>query len=243
MKVIHDLTLSSKLKIVQREDRNAYTFDSLLLASFTNATKHTYEMVDLCSGNAPIGLLMSTKKSNLNIKCVEIQKDVSKLAQESVELNKLENRIEIISDDLIGISKKIGENKYDLVTCNPPYFRVDDTSNLSDNDYIAIARHEIAVTLEDVILESKKLLNNEGKLTLIHRPDRIDEIIYLLTINGFSLKRIKFVYPYVGKNANIVLIEATKKKQINNKIHVEEPLYVYNKNKEYTEDAKKIMEF
>lgn len=244
MKVVHELAPNINLKIVQDSNLNTYTFDSILLANFVKVTKRMNKAIDLCSGNAPIGMLLTTKKKNLNVKCIEIQEIMCDLAKESIQLNNLEDSVEIICDDLKNINEKIGKNEYDLITCNPPYFRLKNDSNINEKSEVAIARHEIKVQLEDIIKEAKKLLNNCGAFAFVHRPDRIDEIIILLNKYEFSIKRIRFIYPRINEEANTVLIEATKRKQQFNKVIVEAPLYVYKENSiEYTDEALEIMEF
>lgn len=243
MKKVHELATNIGLKIVQDTELNNFTFDSVLLANFTKVTKKTYYAVDLCSGNAPIAMLISTKKDNLKIKAVELQSNLSELGAESIEMNQLGERIEMICDNLIGISNKIGKNKYDLITCNPPYFRIDPSSNLNVKSEIAIARHEVEVNLEDIIRESSVLLNNTGTLTMVHRPDRLDELIHLFGKYNFTVKRIQFVYPKENRLANTLLIEVTKRSQINNKLIIEEPFFVYNNDNTYTEQALQAMEF
>ncbi len=242
MKIINDLDIEGKLKIVQDTKSNSFTFDSVLLANFTTIKKKDKNIVDLCSGNAPVAMLLTLKKKDLKIKCVELQKEIAQMAVESIKINNLENQIEVINDDLKNISNKINKNYYDIITCNPPYFRVDEHSNINENDSVAIARHEIKVNLEDIIIESKKLLTNVGTLNLVHRPDRLDEIIILLNKYGFTINKLQFVYPAINKSSNTVLIEAKKTKTINNKMQVLEPVFVYDENQNYTEQAQKIMD-
>ncbi len=241
MEVIHDLDVEGKLKIYQDTDLNSFTFDSVLLSYFTNLRKKDNLIVDLCSGNAPIAMFLTLKKEDLKISCVEIQKEVCELAKKSISINSLEDKIEVYCADLKGISKEIGANKYDVITCNPPYFRVDEDSNLNISDSISIARHEISVNLKDIIIESRKLLNNTGSLNFVYRPDRIDELIILLNENNFYINRLHFVYPKISKGANTVLVEARKGKVKNNKIKVLKPIVVYNENSNYTDDAKTIL--
>ncbi len=241
MEVIHDLDVEGKLKIYQDTDLNSFTFDSVLLSYFTNLRKKDNLIVDLCSGNAPIAMFLTLKKEDLKISCVEIQKEVCELAKKSISINSLEDKIEVYCADLKGISKEIGANKYDVITCNPPYFRVDEDSNLNTSDSISIARHEISVNLKDIIIESRKLLNNTGSLNFVYRPDRIDELIILLNENNFYINRLQFVYPKISKGANTVLVEARKGKVKNNKIKVLKPIVVYNENSNYTDDAKTIL--
>jgi tRNA1(Val) A37 N6-methylase TrmN6 len=173
---------------------------------------------------------------------IEIQKDVYELAQESIKLNNFEDQIEIINDDLINIYQKIGANKYDIVSCNPPYFKYIETSNINKNDYLTIARHEVKATLEDIVIESKKLLVDGGYLYMVHRVERIAEIMECFSKNCFQIKTMRFVYSKEDSNeAMFVLIEARKNKNPGTKIL--KPLYIYNKNNEYTPEVLEIFNF
>ena len=155
MKQVHELLGYKNIKIVQADDMFSFSVDSMLLADFIKVTNKTKEIIDLCTGNAPIPLFL-TLKTNAHITGVEIQKDVYDLALESVQMNGFNNQIELINDDLKNIYKKIGANKYDIVSCNPPYFKYIESSNINKNDYLTIARHEVMATLEDIIIEGKK---------------------------------------------------------------------------------------
>ncbi|MGL4589888.1 MAG: tRNA1(Val) (adenine(37)-N6)-methyltransferase [Mycoplasmatales bacterium] len=241
MRVIHNLTKDEKLKIIQETELNNFTFDSLLLADFAKVNRNTKYVCDLCTGNAPIPLLLKYRaKQNFVIDCVEIQPVLAKLAVESIELNKYQTDIFVHEQNLINVSDVLGKNKYQLVTCNPPYFKVDENSNINPNESIAMARHEISVTLEQIIEEARKLLTNTGVVAFVFRPERFDELIYLLKKNQFSVTKIKFVYPKKGKKANTVLVEA-KRKNTNSHVMILEPLYVYNADGTYTADALKII--
>ena len=168
MKQIHELLGYKNIKIIQDDEMFSFSVDSMLLADFIKTTTKTKHIIDLCCGNAPIPLFL-TLKTNAKITGIEIQKDVYELAQESIKLNNFEDQIEIINDDLINIYQKIGANKYDIVSCNPPYFKYIETSNINKNDYLTIARHEVKATLEDIVIESKKLLVDGGYLYMVHR--------------------------------------------------------------------------
>lgn len=241
MEVIHDLTKDGKLKIYQDTEMNSYTFDSVLLANFVTVNKKIEKVVDLCAGNAPIAMLLTRRKPNgpLNIKAVELQEEVANLGQKSIEHNQLDN-VEMINDNLIGISKKIGMNKYNLITVNPPYFRLDETTNIKGNKSVAIARHELEVNLEQIIEESRKLLDNNGLLSFVFRPERLDELIVLLDKHKFKLKRLQLVYPRVGEECNTILVEA-KKGQNKGQVRIEEPFYVYGPGTEYSEQTLEIL--
>lgn len=241
MKQIHELLGYKNIKIIQDDEMFSFSVDSMLLADYIKTTLKTKRIVDLCCGNAPIPLFL-TLKTNAHITGIEIQKEVYDLGIESVKINNFENQITLINDDLKNIYKKIGANTYDIVSCNPPYFKYIETSNINKNDFLTIARHEVKATLEDIIIESKKLLVDGGYLYMVHRCERISEIMELFNKNCFQIKTMRFVYTKEDSNdALFVLIEARKNKNPGTKIL--KPLYIYNTNNEYTEEVKNIFNF
>lgn len=243
MKVINYLTADEKLKIVQRTDYGTFTRDSVLLANFVNISKRIVNVIDLCTGNAPVAMLLTrkTSKHQIHIDAVEIQPELCELAQASVEMNELTDSVKIHNDDLIGISEKLGKNKYQLLTVNPPYFKVDSTSNINPNQKVALARHEIAVNLEQIVAESAKLLDNVGVFACVFRPQRLDELIILLKKYNFSIKRIQLIYPKINEKANTILVEASRRKSNNDQMSVEEPIIVYDEDGNYTQQMKNII--
>jgi tRNA1(Val) A37 N6-methylase TrmN6 len=241
MKQIHELLGYKNIKIIQDTEMFSFSVDSMLLADFIKTSYSTKNIIDLCSGNAPIPLFLTLKTKAL-ITGIEIQKEVYDLAVESVKLNNFENQITIINDDLKEIHRKIGANKFDIVSCNPPYFKYIESSNVNKNDYLTIARHEVKATLEDIIIESKKLLVDGGYLYMVHRCDRFSEICEVFTKNCFQIKTLRFVYSKLNsKEALFVLIEARKNRNPGTKILP--PLYIYNENNEYTDEVKEIFNF
>ena len=242
MEIIHDLTKDSTLKIIQDTDMNSYTFDSILLSHFATVNKRTKKIVDLCAGNAPIAMLLSRRiySDDYKIVAVEIQEHIAKLGKRSIKLNNLDDKITMFNSDLKGISETIGKNEYNLITCNPPYFKLDETSNVNPNNSVAIARHEISVTLDDIINEARILLDNLGVFAIVFRPERFDELIVTLDKHGFKVKRMQFVYPKKGQKCNTILVEA-KKGLANSQVKILEPLYVYNSDNTYTDEALEIV--
>ena len=241
MKQIHELLGYKNIKIIQDDEMFSFSVDSMLLADFIKTSSKTKEIIDLCCGNAPIPLFL-TLKTNAHITGVEIQKAVYDLAVESININNLNNQIDIINDNLIDIYKKIGANKYDIVSCNPPYFKYLETSNINKNEYLTIARHEVKATLYDIVKESKKLLVDGGYLYMVHRVERLSEIIECFSKNCFQIKTMRFVYSKENsEEALFVLIEARKNK--NPGIKILKPLYIYNTNNEYTKEVLEIFNF
>ena len=235
---IHELLGYENIKIIQKDDVFSFSLDSMLLANFIDTSK-AQKIIDLGTGNAPIPLFL-TLKTNAKIYGIEIQEEPFDLAQRSVELNHLENQITIIKDDLNGIYKKLGANTFDIVCSNPPYFKVSDTSIINKNDTLTIARHEVKANVNDIIEEASKLLVDGGKLYIIHRIERMPEIIKLLGNKNFGIKRMQLIYPKEDGNAYMFIIESKKNKKTDLKII--KPLVVHN-NGRYTDEVLKIFNF
>lgn len=222
------------LYIVQDTDMFKFSLDSALLPNFVTVNLKTKEILDIGCGNAPIPLILS-RRTKANITGVEIQKDVYEMALESVKINKLENQINIINGDINEIYNTLNK-KYDIITCNPPYFKVTASSNTNDSSYKTIARHEVKLNLENLIKISKTLLKTNGTLAIVHRPERLVDILTFMRQNNIEPKKIQFVYPKKGSEANVLLIEGTLNGSVG--LKVLDPLYVYEDGK-YTKEVEK----
>lgn len=222
------------LYIVQDTDMFKFSLDSALLPNFVTVNLKTKEILDIGCGNAPIPLILS-RRTKANITGVEIQKDVYEMALESVKINKLENQINIINGDINEIYNTLNK-KYDIITCNPPYFKVTASSNTNDSSYKTIARHEVKLNLENLIKISKTLLKTNGTLAIVHRPERLVDILTFMRQNNIEPKKIQFVYPKKGSEANVLLIEGTLNGSVG--LKVLDPLYVYADGK-YTKEVEK----
>ena len=239
MKVTNYLLGYKNLKIIQDNDMFNFSLDSVLLPNFVTLNKKTKNILDIGCGNAPIPLILSTKTS-AKITGVEIQKEVYDLAIESVKLNKKEDQIHILNKDINDYYNEIETDSFDVITCNPPFFKYKDTSNINKNDYKTIARHEVKLNLSQLFLIAKKLLKNNGVIAIVHRPERFVEVMDEMRKNNIEPKRAQFVYPKKDLEANIMLIEGSKNGKPGLKILP--PLYSHNEDGEYTEDIKKYFE-
>lgn len=239
MEVVNYLLGYKNLKIVQNTDMFNFSLDSVLLPNFITLNKNAAKILDIGCGNAPIPLILSTKTS-AKIIGVEIQKDVYELALKTVKMNDLEKQIEIINDDINNIYTCFETESFDTVVCNPPYFKVATTPNLNTIEYKTIARHEIKLNLEQIINIAKKVLKNNGNIAMVHRPERLSDIITIMRKNNIEPKRIRFVYPKETKEANILLIEGVKNGRPGLKILP--PLYSHCENGEYSKQIKKYFE-
>lgn len=238
-KVLNDLLGYKNFKIYQDPDLFSFSLDSVLLPNFITINKNVRNILDIGCGNAPIPLILSTK-TNADIIGVEIQEYVSILAKESVKINKKENQIKIINKDINELYEKIESDYFDIITCNPPFFNTENILNMNESEYKTIARHEVKLNLEQIMKISKKMLKNNGILGIVHRPERLVEILLLMKKNNIEPKRIRFVYPKKGRDAKILLIEG--RKNGNPGLTILEPLYVHNENGVYTEEVKKFFE-
>lgn len=237
--VCNELLGRPLLKIYQDPDSFNFSTDSMLLADFASIPARVKNICDLCTGNAPIPLYFSLR-TKANIIGVEVQEHSYDLAIKSVEENGLENQIEIINDNLINISEKIGKNKFDLVTCNPPFFKVGN-NRINPNDAKAVARHEILANLDDIVKEAARLLNSKGIFSMVHRPDRLLEILDAFRKYKIEPKRLQFIYPKPNSQCNTILIEGVKDGASGLKIL--EPIFVYDENNEWTKKIKEIYNF
>lgn len=196
--------------------------------------KNNMKIIDFCTGNAPIPMILSTLTDS-NIIGVELQKEIYNLAVQSIKINNLEDRITLLNMNVLDIFNVYETDSFDLITCNPPYFKVNEFSNLNNNMIKSIARHEIEIKLEDICRISKKLLKNNGSLVLVHRTDRLSEIINMLLKYNLQPKRIRFLYPKELENSNLVLIDARKNGNIG--LKVLPPLICHNMDGSYTKEV------
>lgn len=227
------------LRVYQDSEMFNFSIDSVLLPNFVTLNKNVKKILDIGCGNLPISLILTTK-TNAKITAVEIQKDVYDLALRNLELNKLEERIELISADICSLYKNIPTENFDVIVCNPPFFKVKETSHLNKNDYKTIARHEVTLNLDDLFKIAKKLLKNNGVISIVHRPERLIDIIDAMQKYNITPKKLQLVYPKKDKEANILLIEGTKNGKSG--IKIMSPLFVHNEDGSYTESVKQYFE-
>lgn len=221
------------LKIIQKVDGFCFGIDAVLLANFAKGMKHLDLVVDLCSGTGIVAVLLSGKTAAKKIIGVEIQEEYVSMARRSVLLNGIENRVEMIHQDLNHLQKEIKAGTVDCVTVNPPY-KQRGSGIVNEADSLTIARHEVYCTLEDVIKESSRILKTNGNFYMVHRPERLVDIFCLMRQYKIEPKRVLMVHPSLGKAANIVLVEGTKNG--GSFLKWDKPLYVYDEKGNYTEE-------
>lgn len=237
MEVKNRLLNYKDMYIYQDDSFFSFSIDSVLLADFVNINLRDKKIIDLCTGNGVIPLFLSYKTKE-RIIGVELQKEVYDLAIKSINVNNLSDRIDIINYDVRNIKKLYNSDSFDIVTCNPPYFETKNVNMQNDNMVKNIARHEVMINLEDVIENASYLLKNGKKFVMVHRPNRLIEIITLFKKYKLEPKRIKFCYPKKGESANILLIEGVKNG--NKGLVIEDNLYVHNDDNSYTDIVRKM---
>ena len=235
---LDDLQTKTNLHLIQNPKWFCFGVDAVLLADFAAKTvKVNAGVLDLCSGNGIIPLLLTEKTRAKNIVGLEIQEAVAEMANRSVKWNELEDRVRIECGDLKNAEEIFGKESFDNITCNPPY-KENNGGLKNATDTVTIARHEICCTLEDIIRVSAKCLKPYGKLCMIHRPERLIDIICLMREARIEPKRLRFVHPSPSKTATMILIEGAKFGKP--KLFLEPPLYVYDENGEYSEEINRI---
>lgn len=239
MEVLNDLVGFQNLKIYQNPEWFSFSLDSILLPNFVYLRKGINKIIDLGTGNLPIPLVLSTK-TNASITAVEIQKDVYELAKKTLEYNHLENQISLFHMDMLDLKKKYSTGTFDVVLSNPPYFKYSEQSNINEDIHKTIARHEKMITLEQIVDLASYLLKNQGIFALVHRTERLMEIIDLCKKNNISIKRIQFIYPKNNVESNLVLVEGTKNGRCG--LRVLPPLYIHHEDGSYREEILKMFE-
>lgn len=229
---IDDLQIK-RYKIIQNTERFCFGIDAVLLSTFSKV-KYKDKVMDLCSGNGIIPLLIEAKYCPHTIHAVEIQEDNVEMAARSIKLNSLNEKIKVYCSDLNSMPEEIENGSYQVVTVNPPYMIADHGIKNEVNSK-TVARHEVMCTLEDVVEKSSKLLNDKGRFYMVHKPFRLAEIFAVMMKYNIEPKRMKMVQSYVDKEPSMVLIEGIKGAK--SRITVEPPLIIYNQDGSYTSEV------
>ena len=230
---LDDLQLDG-LELIQNRQGYKFSTDSVLLANFAKAkSKDVY--IDLCSGSGVVAILFSWKNKISKSYIVEIQPQLADMAYRSVIHNKLDDKIEVLNIDLKDAHEKLGYETIDVITVNPPYNKLGDTSV---SDEIAIATHEIRTNLKQIVVSASKLLKFGGSLFMVHRADRLTDVLNECRLNKLEPKVLRIVYPKISKEPNLILIEA--KKGAKSGLKILAPLILNNDDGTETDELKSI---
>lgn len=228
------------LHLIQNPEWFCFGIDAVLLTAFAAENiKNGAAVLDFCCGNGIIPILLSYKSRAAQICGLELIDEVFALAKKNVNYNNLAEKVRIIQGDVCRAAEVFPKASFDNITCNPPYKEARG-GLVSKTDKKAAARHEIFCTLEDVISQAAALLRFGGKLSMVHRPERLADIICLMRKYKLEPKRLRFVHPKPEKTATMILIEGAKGGK--SKLILSPPLYVQNENGEYTDEINRIYE-
>ena len=197
------------LKIFQYKEGFKFSLDSILLAEYAEIRKNDQFIIDLCTGNAVIPIVLHSKYHK-KIVGVEIQEEIAQLARESIDINHMENEIDIIQDNVLNVKNYFPGNNFDVVLCNPPYFKVHNQEYINNNKVKGIARHEVEVTLKQILEVASFLLNSHGRFYMVHIPERIDEIIVYAHQYHLAVKNITFISSKDGMEPVLCLVTMMK---------------------------------
>ncbi|MBR2827781.1 MAG: tRNA1(Val) (adenine(37)-N6)-methyltransferase [Bacilli bacterium] len=237
MKRLDDV-LGYGLKIYQDSEFFSFSLDSIILANFCSIRLRDKKIVDFCSGNGIVPLILS-KRTRSFITGVEIQLKLQKLAYESIQYNNLQNQISIECMDVKDFSIN-HRDEFDLVVCNPPYFKVQDNNYFNLSREKTIARHEVCLTLADLCKSAFQVLKEHGTFCVVHRSERLMDILIEFRNHHIEPKRIQFFYENIDKPSNIILVEGQKMGSVGLKI--EKPYILYHLDGTMTDDYSLLQE-
>lgn len=219
-------------QIIQNPEKFCFGMDAVLLSGFAKAKKGD-NVLDMGTGTGIIPILLEAKTEAAHLTGLEIQEESADMARRSVELNKLENKIDIVTGDIKEAGNIFKAASFDVITCNPPYM-IGEHGIKNPDAPKAIARHEIYCTLDDVVRNAAILLKSGGHFYMVHRPFRLAEIITTMTKYKLEPKRMQLVYPFIDREPNMVLIEGCRGGK--SRMTVEKPLIVYTEPGKYTDE-------
>ena len=225
------------LKIIQNKEGFCFGIDSVILSDFAKNIKNGAKVLDLGTGTGIIPILLCGKTNLKEVIGVEIQKEVAEMANRSIKLNNLEERFKIVNEDIKNLMKIYGKQTFDVIVTNPPY-KKKDTGIINESEKKIISRHEITATLEDFIKVTKDLLKDKGEFYMVHRPERLVDILNIMRKYKIEPKILRFVYSKQDKEPNLILIKGVKNAKPF--LRIEKNLYIYNDKGEYTEEILKI---
>ena len=233
--IIEDETLedlpSVNCKIIQKKKGFRFTVDSILLVNFLKLKKNT-NLLDIGTGTGIMPLLLCRKEEINLITAVEIETEIAKMFEKTIEINSLESKIKLINIDI----KNYKEEPFDMIISNPPYMKLNE-GYVSPHDYRAGARHEVNLDLKELLINGKRLLKNGGSFNLVYRTNRFMEVLDEAKMLNLNAKRVRFIYSKPNQSSDLFMIEMIKGFKC--ACVVEEPLYIYNEHGEYTEELKK----
>lgn len=225
------------LKLIQNKDGFCFGVDSVLLSDYAKKIKKNAKVIDIGTGTGIISILLCAKTNLEKIYGIEIQPEVAEMAKRSAKLNNLENKFEIINANIKDIFSILNKHEYDVVVTNPPYKKLNTGVKSIDKKQL-ISRHEVECTLEDIIENASKLLKDLGEFYMVHRAERLVDIMCLLRKYKLEPKNIRFVHSRVEDKPTLILVRAVKcAKEF---LKIDKPLVIYREDGEYTDEILEI---
>ena len=221
---LDDLQLGG-LEIIRDPDKFCFGVDAVFLSDFARV-KPGETVLDMGTGNGIIPLLLSAKTQGRKFTGLEIQQDTAEMARRSVLHNHLEDRIEIVTGDIKEAAEIFKSAFFDVITINPPYMLADHGLRNPDSAR-AVARHEVLCSLDDILRESMRLLQDKGRFYMIHRPFRLTEIMIKMNHYKIEPKRIQYIYPHIDREPAMMLIEGVRGAKP--RVTVEPPIIIYDR--------------
>ena len=225
------------LKMIQNTEGFCFGIDSILLSNFAKQMKKGAKVLDLGTGTGIIATLLCGKTELSEIIGIEVQKEVAEMAKRSIALNHLEDKFKIVQDNITNLNMHFEKNTFDVIVTNPPYKKKETGVENVDKRKL-ISRHEIEANLEDFIKISKDMLKDRGELYIVHRPERLVDLLFLMRKYKIEPKNIRFVYANINAMPKLVLIKGIKNAKPFLKI--ENNLYIYDQNGKYTDEILEI---
>lgn len=220
---LDDLQLKG-YEIIQDAGRFCFGIDAVMLSDFAKVKKDE-TVLDLGTGTGILPILLAAKTQGKHFTGLEIQEESADMASRSVEHNRLQDKIDIVTGDIKEAAEIFKPAFFDVIITNPPYM-LDQHGLQNSQDAKAIARHEVLCTLDDILRESGKLLQeSKGRFYMIHKPFRLAEILVKMNSYKIEPKRLQFIHPYVDKEPTMVLIEGIKGGK--SRVKIEPPIIMY----------------
>ncbi|HAN09087.1 MAG TPA: SAM-dependent methyltransferase [Clostridiales bacterium] len=222
--------------IIQNKKMFCFGIDAVLLSSFAKVKKDE-DVLDMCTGNGVVAMLLEAKTEAKQITGIDIIDKNIDMANRSIKMNKQTEKVSFIQGDINNSREIFKGRQFNVITCNPPYMENNKGLKNELTEKI-IARHEVLCTLEDIISSASSLLTNNGRIYMVHRPHRLTDIIHIMKKYKVELKKLRNVYPRVDKAPAMILVEGVKNAKPN--LVIDPPLIIYNKEGNYTEEILKM---
>lgn len=240
MAKVKNRLLDTDFVIYQDEDWFKFSLDSVLLSKFVTINLRHKNIIDLATGNAPIPLLLSFR-TKASIYGIEFQECVYELGTQSIIENDKSEQIQLIHGDVRDLKNLFNSDIFDVVTCNPPYFKTENVEYFNDNSVKTLARHEVTLNLDDVLKQASYLLKNGGIFAMVHRTERFVEVLEKMKQYRLEPKRVQFIYPKKGRNSDLFLIEGIKNGKTG--LTLLSPLVIHEEDNTYTEEVLDMLNF